>query len=173
MSTMTKKMNDTLGERIYSLLGEIRSGLDKLYACLRTQQKALAGWRMDEFIGTVQLQQQLVEANIKLEKQRRELVAELLGEAAADTANLRTVAEHLGGLWPEKFREAASRIKISGDLVAAVKSQNEQLIARNREMIEGQLRLIFELASLNRNTYGKSGNKAGRTDMHKVWDQRA
>jgi hypothetical protein len=172
MADKITESNEIIAGKILLLLDDICGGLDDLYSCLRQQQKALTQWRMADFLDTVILQRKLAEENISRERQRLKLAAELVGESVAETANLRTLAEHLGGQWPTKFREASARIKPAAARVDAMKNQNEMLISSNREMVGDQLRLMFELASLNRNTYAKSGRKAGRTDMYKVLDQR-
>ncbi len=164
--------NELAAGRMHTLLGEMCDGLDELYSCLRRQQKALVQWRMADFLETIRLQRTLAEANIDREQQRLELAAMLVGEGDGPATNIRALAEHLGGQWPAKFREAAGRIRVAGARVNEMKRQNEMLIERNRTLVNGQLRLIFELASLNRNTYAPSGHKAGRTDMYKVLDQR-
>ncbi len=164
--------NELVAVRMLSLLDGITGGLDELYSCLREQQKALLQWRMADFMETVTLQLRLAGENIERERERLKLAATLVGKSAAESANLRTLAEHLGGQWPLKFSAAAGRIKTAGARVGEMKRQNEMLIESNRELVDSQLRLMFELASLNRNTYAKSGRKAGRTDMYKVLDQR-
>ncbi len=172
MTDKKPENKELVASEILSLLADIRGGLNELYDCLRAQQKALTQWRMADFMDTVQLQRRLSEENVERERQRLKLAAALVGETAAETANLRTLAEHLGGQWPIKFREAAAEIKTAAARMDAMKNQNEMLISRNRELVNSQLRMMFELASLNRNTYAKSGQKAGRTDMYKVLDQR-
>ncbi len=164
--------NEPVAIRMLSLLDGITGGLDELYSCLREQQKALIQWRLADFMEAVQLQRTLAEENIDKERQRLELATVLVGKSAAPETNIRTLAEHLGGQWPVKFSAAAGRIKTASARAGEMKRQNEMLIESNRELVDSQLRLMFELASLNRNTYAKSGRKAGRTDMYKVLDQR-
>lgn len=160
-------------KKLCSLLEEMAGGLDKLYACLRDQQKALMGWRMADFAETTKRQYALVKDNLDREKQRRELVVSLVGDSRAGDISLRELAENFGGPWPEKFREAAERIRESSSRVAAMKKQNEALIVRCRDLVDGQVKLMLNLATLNRNNYGQSGRKAKQANLHKVLDRQA
>lgn len=173
MAEITQKDIDSHARQLLSLLNEMATGLDRLYACLRDQQKALMGWKLADFVATVRSQRRLARENLKREEARRELVRGLVGEQRAEKISLREIAEMAGGQWPEKFRAVAGKVRSASESVAEMKKQNEALINRSRELVDGQLRLMIELASLNRNTYGQSGRKTSRGSMHKVLDQKA
>ena len=168
------KENTTASARILlRLLGEMADCLDQLYTCLREQQKALMGWRLGDFVITTKRQRELVEENLGREQQRRELVGHLVGEKRAADVSLRDLAENFGGPWPAKFQEVTERIRSASPRVAAMRDQNEALIVRSRNLVNGQVKLMLDLASLNRNNYGKSGRRAKQANLHKTLDQQA
>ncbi|MBW7996903.1 MAG: hypothetical protein FVQ81_10135 [Candidatus Glassbacteria bacterium] len=160
-------------KKLHNLLGDMAEGMDKLYACLRDQQKALMGWKLADFVETVKRQRRLARENLGREDERRALVRKLAGGQNAANRSLRDLAEMFGGRWPKKFQAVADKIKSSSARVAEMKKQNEALITRSRDLVDGQLRLMINLASLNRNTYEQSGRKTGRGSTHKVLDQKA
>ena len=172
MAEVNKNIDVVAGKMI-SLLGAMADGLNKLYSCLRDQEKALMHWRLADFVETTKRQRALVQENLEREKRRRELVAALVGESRAAEVSLRELAELFGGKWPEKFKAVSERIRQASSRVATMKNQNEALIIRSREVVDGLVKLMLDLASLNRNNYGKSGRKARQTNLHKVLDQQA
>lgn len=164
---------DLVAGKMLALLGAMADGLNKLYACLRDQEKALMHWRLADFVETTKRQRVLVQENLDREKMRRQLVAGVVGETRAASVSLRELAELFGGSWPERFKAVSERIRVASSKVAAMKKQNEMLIGRSREVVDVQVKLMLNLASLNRNNYGKSGRKAKMANLHQVLDRQA
>ena len=146
MKTTGKRTKESSAEKLYALLVEMASGLEKLYGCLRLQQAALLKWAA--------------------------LAVEIAGEDEAEKPSLRQLAESLGGEWPARFEKIAGRIRTASDKVSSMKDQNESIISYSSKLVGDQLKLLLELARLNRNLYEESGKKSAKANMHKVLDQK-
>ena len=173
MTDRGKENLEAVAGKLLALLQAMAGCLDDLYTCFRDQQKALMTWRVADFVATTKRQRTLVQENLDREKQRRELVSSLVGVHRAAEMSLRDVAELFGGKWPEKFREISGRLRESSSRVAIMKKHNEALIANGRNLVDSQVKLLMDLASLNRNTYTKSGRKAKQKSLHQVLDGQA
>jgi hypothetical protein len=173
MAELNSKNIDAVAGKMLALLSAIAGGLNKLYSCLRDQEKSLMQWKLADFVETTRRQRALVQENLDREKQRIELVTDLVGESRAKEVSLRELAEMFGGKWPDKFKAVSERIRRESSRVAEMKKQNEALIVRSRDLVDGQVKLMLNLASLNRNNYGKSGRKARQANIHKVLDRQA
>jgi transketolase len=159
-------------EKLYDLLLGIAQDLEKIYECLLSQQIALMNWDHDNFLATVREQNRLARENLRRESQRKELVKKISAESEGDSVNLRELAIGLGGKWPERFSKIAERIKTASGKAVMIRRQNEFLISKSREMINEQLKLVLDLARLNRNTYESSGKKTRKANLPKVLDQK-
>jgi len=159
-------------EKLYDLLLGIAQDLEKIYECLLSQQIALMNWDHDNFLATVREQNRLARENLRRESQRKELVKKISAESEGGSVNLRELAIGLGGKWPERFSKIAERIKTASGKAVMIRRQNEFLISKSREMINEQLKLVLDLARLNRNTYESSGKKTRKANLPKVLDQK-
>ena len=56
MKTTGKRTKESSAEKLYALLVEMASGLEKLYGCLRLQQAALLKWDFPSFRATIRQQ---------------------------------------------------------------------------------------------------------------------
>ena len=172
MKTASKQKTKASAEKLYTLLAGIAEGLEKLYECLRLQQASLMKWDFPSFSATISQQKRLARKNLEREKERIALVSEITGKQAAEKLSLRQLAESLGGEWPERFEKLASRIKTASGKVSSMKDQNESIINNSRKLVNDQLKLLLELARLNRNLYEGSGKKSEKANMYKVLDQK-
>jgi len=146
-------------------------GLERLYDCLRAQQRALVSCKLGDFNETLKLENRLARQNLKREQQRRVLISEMLGEGC-ETVSLKKLAAGFDSPWPERFEKLAERIRQAGGKVQTMKKQNEFLIIRSRELVSERMKLMLELARLNRNIYEESGKKRKNPNLHKVLDQK-
>ena len=172
MKTTGKRTKESSAEKLYALLVEMASGLEKLYGCLRLQQAALLKWDFPSFRATIRQQECLARENLEREKKRAALAVEIAGEDEAEKPSLRQLAESLGGEWPARFEKIAGRIRTASDTVSSMKDQNESIISYSSKLVGDQLKLLLELARLNRNLYEESGKKSAKANMHKVLDQK-
>ncbi|MEA1996905.1 MAG: flagellar export chaperone FlgN [Gemmatimonadota bacterium] len=174
---MKKSEPDTLQSdavELYDLLTGMAQGLEQLYQCLRRQQAAVIKWNLEDFLSTVEDEKRLARENLDREEARKALVERIMAGSFQENSpvSLRELASHLEPQWQERFRELAARIKSASGSVAEMKKQNEFLITRARETVNDQLKLLLELARLNRNTYEESGKKSRKANLHKVLDRR-
>lgn len=173
MKTGTAQNETQRAEKLHELLLAIAGGLEKLYGCLRDQQSSLLRWNLPGFTAAMDCQQELVRENMRRELQRKALVCEIVGEERSATATLSQIAQELGGDWPECFQDLARRIRTASGKVAEMKKQNESLIGHGQRLVNDQIKLLLDLARLNRNLYEHSGRKSSRSNLHKVLDQKA
>jgi predicted RNase H-like nuclease (RuvC/YqgF family) len=159
-------------EKLYRLLASMAKALERLYDCLRDQQRALVSCKLNDFNKTLILENRLAAANLERERQRQELIAEMLG-AQDKTISLKELAAGFDHPWPERFEAVAARIRKAGNMVQTMKKQNEFLITRSRELVSERLNLLLELARINRNIYEKSGKKRKNANLQKVLDHKA
>ncbi len=161
-------------ERLRLLLEAMADGLEELYASLLRQQRALTAWRLGEFLETVEEQKRLAAANFSREEERLRLVRELSHRAGSEQLlTLSEFAPLAGPEWEQRFRPLAVRIRQAGGKIEMLRRQNQLLISRSREIVNEQLKLLLELARLNRNTYEHSGRKARGPGLHQVLDRKA
>lgn len=157
-------------EKLYELLLGLAQGLERLYQCLRSQQAALISWNFEDFISTVQEQKRLARENLSREEERKALLSQMTG--LRQEISLRELTGLLEDPWQKRFSELAERLKAESGKVIQMKKQNEFLINKSRELVNEQLKLLLDLARLNRNLYEKSGKKSKKTNLHKVLDQK-
>ena len=171
-ATVTDKMLKQ-AEKLHALLTAMADGLDELYGCLRDQQACLLRWNLAGFLETVQRQQRLARENLQREQQRRTLVQEMMGEERGESVRLRQIAEELGQDWPVRFQALAQRLKSSSGKAADMRKLNESLISHSHRLVNDRIKLLLDLARINRNLYEPSGKKSKKSNMHKVLDRKA
>ena len=168
--------SETAGQ-LYSLLEKIVDGLDKLYLCLRSQQNALMSWDLSAFNLSIREQGKLARKNLAWEHERQELVAEVVGpenQTADQTpVKLPQLAEMFGGKWSARFAKISGKIRAAAGKADNMKKQNEMLINKSKTLVGDQLKLLVDLARLNRNLYGQKGQKSPKKNLRQVMDQRA
>jgi hypothetical protein len=158
---------------LYRLLHAMARALELIYDCLRRQQQALIEWRYEDFAGTIEEEKRLAAENLAREEERQRLVRELMGVESSAAITLRALAKNFGGPWPGRFERVARSLREAGGKAERMKKQNEFLISRSRDFVGGQIKLLLELARLNRNIYAKSGRKSRQASLYKVFDQKA
>ncbi|MBN2290278.1 MAG: flagellar export chaperone FlgN [Candidatus Glassbacteria bacterium] len=166
-----QKTKENGPEKLHRILSAMAGDLERLYDCLRAQQRALVKCRLDDFNKTLELENRLAERNLDRERQRRELVAGMFGENS-DKASLKELTAGMSPPWPGRFKALAERLRQAGNMVQTMKKQNEFLITSARDLVSERLKLMLELARLNRNVYEKSGKKSKRANLHKVLDRK-
>jgi signal transduction histidine kinase len=160
-------------EKLHALLSAMADGLDELYGCLRDQQACLLRWNLAGFLETVRRQQRLAQENLQREKERRMLVAEMVGEERSESVTLRQISEELEQDWPVRFQALAKRLRSSSGKAADMKKQNESLISHSHRLVNDRIKLLLDLARINRNLYEPSGKKSKKSNLHKVLDRKA